>query len=48
MLQKPSSRTLDVTGLGYMGKRSATVQFTKGTWRFAVSPGKTAYSIAVG
>ncbi len=53
VLQKPTSRTLDVTGLSYMGKRSATVQFTKGTWRFALSVGKpgvgkTAYSIAVG
>jgi hypothetical protein len=47
VLRKPSSKTLDVTGLGYMGTRSATVQFTKGTWRFGSSPGKTAYSIAV-
>jgi hypothetical protein len=53
VLHKPSRKTLAVTGLGYMGKRSATVQFTKGTWRFALSsgkpgPGKTAYSVAVG
>ena len=46
-LQKLRHTPVRVTGIGFIGSRSASVDLTPGTWVFAPSPGKRAYLVTV-
>jgi hypothetical protein len=46
VLQKLKHAPITVTGSAFIGKRSASVRLTRGTWLFAVG-GKAKYSVAV-
>ena len=47
MLKKLNHAVMNVTGVAFVGRHSASVQLTAGRWLFIPRPGKTAYSIAV-
>ena len=46
-LEKLKHAAASLTGSAFVGKRTASVHLTTGTWRFAAGRGKAAYSIVV-
>jgi hypothetical protein len=47
VVQKLKHPAVSVTGVAFVGKRSASVALTAGQWSFTPRPGKTTYSIVV-
>ena len=47
MLEKIKHAAVSVTGVAFVGKRSASVNLTAGKWFFTPRLGKTTYSIVV-
>ena len=46
-LQKRGHAAVSITSGAFMGKRTASVHLTAGTWLFTTGPGKSTYSVVV-